>query len=305
MSQLFHPKIVCAYLYNITKYGYPPPAPETPRFLEEMSHLGFRSVELEGIRENHLKEMHKMRHQIARKRDDLKLNIPVYCTVLPALSSVSSSTRHHQLELFKYGCETAVTLGASYVLDNGPLPPFQFSGEIPVARHYEHKLLSEATLPDHFSWSSYWEDLISTFRDVCEIAADHNLTYLMHPATGVLASTPEAFLYFHQAVDRSNLGFNFDTSNLLGFKSNLILALHQLMDHVPYIHVSDNSGTRNEHLALGEGIINWTGFFNELKKMGYDGYIGIDIGGAESHVSNLDEAYSRAADQIERDMNFD
>ncbi len=48
---VFNDRIVSAYPYVITKYGYQSPAKDTRTYLEEMKALGFQSVELEGIRE--------------------------------------------------------------------------------------------------------------------------------------------------------------------------------------------------------------------------------------------------------------
>jgi hypothetical protein len=59
-----HTGIVACYLYVITKYGYPPPAKNTPGHLAELKALGFRSIELEGIRKDHLEEMCALRKQI-------------------------------------------------------------------------------------------------------------------------------------------------------------------------------------------------------------------------------------------------
>jgi len=190
-------------------------------------------------------------------------------------------------------------LVAQYVLDNGPLPPYQFPKEIPVTRHYEHDLLSLARIDKKFVWEDFWSNLIDTFQKVCDIAAEYELTYLIHPAFGVLAATPEAYLHFAKAVDRTNLGYNFDTSNLIALKVNLSLAIKQLSTHIKYIHVSDNRGTRNEHLAPGQGIINWSQFFTDLSQIRYHGPIGLDIGGDESEIVDLDAAYREGALLIE------
>ena len=93
--------------------------------------------------------------------------------------------------------------------------------------------------------------------------------------------------------------FNFDTSNLISLRCNLELSWHQLAEHVPYIHISDNRGHQNEHMALGDGIINWSAFIKLIQSTGYDGYIGIDIGGEESVVPKLDQAYTDAANWLQ------
>ena len=298
----FDKNIVCAYLFSITKYGYPPPASGTVQYLEEMAALGFRSVELEGIRGQHLKEMHDRRLEIKEALDRLDLSLPIYCIVLPSLSSENTSIHREQMALFDLGCQTAKALNATIVLDNGPLPPYRFPNEIPVSRHYEHQLLSEATIDPDFQWQSFWQNLVSCLQEACDIAKHYGLDYIIHPAFGVLGATPEAFLYLASEVNRDNFGYNFDTSNLIALKCNLTLALHQLKSYIRYIHVSDNGGTRNEHLALGDGIINWTTFFQTLKELNYQHCIGIDIGGEESDVVNLDQAYLNAANFIEENF---
>ena len=295
MSDQFSLNIVCTYLYTITKYGYPPAAEHTITHLEEMVALNFQSIELEGLRESHLRKIHGLVPRIQKKIERLNLRIPVFCTVLPHLSSTDLTVRDHQLDLFRLGCLTAHSLGARFILDNGPLPPYQFTSEIPVARHYEHELLSLASINPDFRWPFFWDTLVDTFQRVCDIAAEYELAYLVHPAFGVLAATPEAFLHFASAVDRDNLGYNFDTSNLIALKCNLSLALHQLAPHIKYIHLSDNRGIKNEHLEPGQGIINWKQFFQDLAQIKYDGPIGVDIGGDESELGNLDDAYRNTA----------
>ena len=60
-TKQFNRSVICCYLYIISKYGYPPPAEKTFDHLKKMKSLGFQSVELEGIREEHLMKMYEMR----------------------------------------------------------------------------------------------------------------------------------------------------------------------------------------------------------------------------------------------------
>lgn len=296
---MFDPKITCAYLYTITKYGYPPKAELTPLYLEEMHALGFSSVELEGIREEHLLGVYNIMEDIVAKKNELKLEIPYFCVVLPGLTSLDDKERDHQLDLFEKGCRIAVELGSKGVLDNAPLPPFKFPDDIPIVRHYDEDVLNAAFLPKDLSWEKVWDRMVDTYRLACDIAGSHNLTYQMHPAVGVLASTTDAFLYFHDAVKRDNLRFNLDTANQFVMKENLNLALRRLKDHIDYIHISDNRGFKVEHLNIGEGVIRWDLFFETLDLIGFNGHLGLDIGGAESLVEDLDKAYINSAKFIE------
>lgn len=291
-------QIVCAYLYSITKYGYPPKASDSLKHIEEMAAIGFSSIELEGIREEHLMEVFNSRMLIREKIVELKLSVPYFCVVLPGLTSLDEHERDKQLELFDKGCQIAQLLGAKGVLDNAPLPPFNFPKDIPIVRHYDEDVLSSAYLPKNVSWKKIWEQMIETYRTACDIASKYKLNYLMHPAVGVLSSTTDGFLYFHDAVKRDNLKFNLDTANQFVMKDNLSLSISRLVDHVDYIHISDNRGNKVEHLPIGDGNIRWDVFFETLDSLGFKGHFGIDIGGDESKVEDLDTAYKNAANFI-------
>ncbi|MEX0719566.1 MAG: sugar phosphate isomerase/epimerase family protein [Balneolaceae bacterium] len=302
---MIHPQITCCYLYTISKYGYPPAAEHTSEYLGEYKKLGFTSVELEGIRKEHLSKVCEMKDAIKSKINELDLQVPYFCAVLPGLSSPDKNQRNANLELFEKGCEIAATFGSKGILDNAPLPPYQFPEDIPVVRHYNEEVMQSAKFPADLKWDDYWKQLIYTYREACDIAAGYNLTYQMHPASGVLCSTTDAFLYFHDAVGKSNLRFNFDTANQFALKDNLLLSLRRLADHIDYIHISDNGGQKVEHLAIGDGVIRWDDFFETLDIINFKGHFGIDIGGAESGVEDLDKAYTDAVNFLETNLGLD
>lgn len=296
---MFNERTICCYLYVISKYGYPPPAEQSVTYLREMKDLGFQTVELEGIREEHLMKMFDLKDTIKMELDALQLKVPYFCIVLPGLSSADENIRQENLELFEKGCVIAETLGAGSVLDNAPLPPYQFPTDIPVVRHYDEDVLMKAKFPENLNWKSYWEQLIATYQDACDIAGQRNLNYQMHPAMGVLSSTTDGFLYFAEQVNRDNLRFNLDTANQFFAKDNLFLALLRLSDRIDYIHVSDNRGQKVEHLPIGDGYIHWELFLETLDKINYKGHFGLDIGGDESEVIQLDKAYKDSANWLE------
>ena len=57
-------KISCCWLYAISKYGYPPSISDTYRALEDMQRLGFKYVELEGVREENLRAVYEEKENI-------------------------------------------------------------------------------------------------------------------------------------------------------------------------------------------------------------------------------------------------
>jgi len=302
MNKLIDRTIVCCYLYVISRYGYPPPAEQTVQHLIEMHDLGFQAIELEGIRENHLKEIYSYRHEIKAKIEELQLNVPYFCVVLPGLSSKNRDVRIKNLNLFEIGCQIAQLFDSRGVLDNAPLPPYQFPEGIPVIRHYDEDILQQASIPYDLNWKKYWQNMISTYQNACDIAAKYNLTYHMHPCLGVLGATSDAFLYFHDAVKRDNLRFNLDTANQFVMKENLSLAVIRLAEYIDYIHLSDNRGIKVEHLPPSKGKINWEKFFSTLNHIGFNGHIGLDIGGEESMIEKIEEEYIISAEWLEKNI---
>ncbi len=73
MAESFNKNIVCCYLYTISKYGYPPPASDVVKHIREMSALGFQSIELEGIRKDHLLEILSRKDEIKSVLEELEI----------------------------------------------------------------------------------------------------------------------------------------------------------------------------------------------------------------------------------------
>jgi sugar phosphate isomerase/epimerase len=265
-----------------------------------MRELGFTSVELEGIRKEHLLEVYARRVDIKNALKEFGQTVPYFCAVLPGLSSPDARERKENLELFKKGCDLAALFNAKGILDNAPLPPYQFPDDIPVVRHYEEEVLLSAGFPANLEWASYWKALVATYREACDIAADKGLTYQLHPCAGVLSATTDAYLYFAGEVNRNNLRFNLDTANQFFLKDNLVLSLIRLADHIDYIHISDNGGHKVEHLVPGQGNIQWDHFFDTLRSIHFKGHLGIDVGGAESGITDIDAAYLETARWLEK-----
>ena len=299
MKKSINEHITCAFLYSITRYGYPPEAKKMSKYIHEMADLGFRSVEIEGIGEEHLKTVYRDRHEIKKTLEEREVQLPVFCTVLPGLASPHAETARKNLELFRMGCELAAFFGAKGVLDNGPLVPYEFPENMPIHRHYSPEVLPSVSLAATLSWEAYRDFLIKQMDAACEVAAGFGLNYYLHPCLGSLTDTTDSYLLLKRQVNRPNLKFNFDTANLYYMRENLSLGLLKLGKELDYIHLSDNSGLRIEHQPLGNGHIDWNLFFSTLKQIGFAGELSIDVGGDESHIANIDEAYLKTAYSLE------
>lgn len=288
--------ICCAYLYIISRYGYPPPIEHTVGHIREMAALGFSSVELEGIGKKNIEYLFKHKNTIKESLAECGCTVPILCIVLPQLGTdLDAASQAECLELFEMGCETAQFFGAEGVLDNGPLLPLQYPVNMPVMRHYSGSEIDSLRPLSAVRWEHYWGTLTDRYRSVCTLAARYGLDYHLHPCEGSLTPSTDSFLFFAEAVGASNLMFNLDTSNQFLIRENLPLSLIRLGNRVKYIHIADNTGQKAGHLPPGSGNINWEIFFSVLREVGFTGRLAVDVGGAETEIDDLDVAYLATA----------
>lgn len=299
---LFSRQVTCAYLYPITLYGYPPDIRDTVKHIEEMAGMGFRSIELEGIGPSNIQYLHQHHEAIGEALTKYNCSLPVLCLVLPQLGAADTNRQAESLEWFEMGCEVAKKLGANGVLDNGPLLPLEYPADAPILRHYSEELLNNLGLPAGFVWEDYHASLVDTFRKACHIAAKYQLLYHLHPCEGSLITGADSFLHFAGAVNCSNLFFNMDTANQFYFRDNLPLSVLRLAGKISYIHISDNTGSKVEHLVPGDGNIYWNSFFEALQSVNFKGDFGIDVGGAESGIRDMKTAYLRSAAWLQENI---
>ncbi|MGE5623550.1 MAG: sugar phosphate isomerase/epimerase family protein [Methanocella sp.] len=76
----------------------------------------------------------------------------------------------------------------------------------------------------------------------------------------------------------------------------LPLSVEKLGDRITYLHVADNDGRVNAHLAVGRGTVDWDGVLLALKKHGFNGYAAIDVG----NVPGLEAQYRESVEYLTR-----
>jgi len=79
---------------------------------------------------------------------------------------------------------------------------------------------------------------------------------------------PEDILAFFERLQEFKVGFCLDTGHQSAFsRSSLDRWLDSMGSYIGQVHLHDNHGERDEHLALGQGDINFRSFFRRLKKI--------------------------------------
>lgn len=102
-------------------------------------------------------------------------------------------------------------------------------------------------------------------RQIGRVAADHNMTACLENMISMkefLCRFPEELIGMTEGIEGIGMTFDFGHANTVG----------KVKEFLPYagranhIHIHDNHGESDEHLALGEGTINWTVVGREIAK---------------------------------------
>lgn len=112
---------------------------------------------------------------------------------------------------------------------------------------------------------------VQTIADVCADAG--GMEFLLE--TG--QETADTLGRFLQAVDRPNVGVNFDPANMLLYDmGDPLAAVQKLLPNVRQVHIKDAipptaAGTWGEEVPVGTGRVDWSAFLGTLISHGYAG----------------------------------
>ncbi len=274
-------KINMCWLYAISKYGYPPSIEDTLKVMDEIADLGFTYMEMEGVREENMKAVWDARKRIKDKAKERGLKLMNFCPILPGLVSMDKTEREKGFELYKIGLDLAEYFETELVQIDSFTPPLKFKGEAPYKEAINFGLDLKIEIDPEFSWDDQWKVLVDSFTRAAEMAKERGKKLCVEPRVGEMIANTDSALRLLDHVDSDNLGIVLDTGHLHAQKEILPLSVEKLGKKIYYLHVSDNDGKINKHLGLGKGNIDWEGVFLALKKHGFDGYVGLDIGNVE------------------------
>lgn len=280
-------RISCSWLYAINKYGYPPKIRDIFKAFSDIARLGFTYTDLEGVEEVNLQEVVENKHDLKRHVDGLSLKIINFCPILPDIVSLDKSLREKALQLFEKGVEIASFFGCETIQLDSFTPPIKFIGDSPYKDALIYGVVYQTSFDPDFIWSDLWDVLVDSIIRCNEKAKAAGLKLTMEPRVGEIVSNTDALLRLFDFINDDNFGALLETAHQHAQKEILPLSVEKLGSRINYVHVADNDGRTNEHLALGRGNIYWEGVFLALKKHNYNGYVAIDVGG----VMDLDGQY--------------
>jgi sugar phosphate isomerase/epimerase len=100
-------------------------------------------------------------------------------------------------------------------------------------------------------------------------------------------------MVFLDAVERENVGVNFDPANMLLYgMGDPIESLRVLMPRVEQVHIKDalpseTMGQWGQEVVVGQGAVPWVAFASVLRGGGYAGDLAIEREAGEARVADV------------------
>jgi len=270
-----------AWLYAITKYGYPPSLNNMYNAIDDAARLGFKAIELEVYREGNLIEVEKNKKQLKEHIESKRLRTVNLAAIFPELLSAEDNVRDRGLQFFERTSELAAFFEAPMTQTDTFTPPVEYIGRRPYSTTVAFGERYRVKIPPGFSWNAYWKRIVEVLRRCSRIAGQYDLKLAVEPRVGENVSNSDLMLRLIEEVGEDNFGAVLDAGHLHAQKELIPLSIEKLNRKIVYVHASDNDGRDNFHLAPGKGTIDWDAVFEGLKKYEFSGYIAIDVGGQD------------------------
>jgi sugar phosphate isomerase/epimerase len=146
------------------------------------------------------------------------------------------------------------------------------------------------------SWSAALKLFVEMIKPVAEHAEKEGVLLLVEPEPGLLIETADQFEEFMTHIDSPAVGLNFDIGHHFCVKDDPAPTLERLAKFVRHIHLEDIAATRvHHHLVPGEGVIDFAAVLRSIQKIGYTGWITIEL---YPYVDQPDAAARTARDRV-------
>jgi sugar phosphate isomerase/epimerase len=281
-------KIACGYTVFITIFGIPPSPEDHLRLMEMAGQAGFDALELELYDE--LLEEH--RRDLGTMKDILKkynMTVPSVMAVEEKMFSLDPSVREKAFRDFDGLTDLIVELGSPLVSICGYMPPeIRPKGD---TRLYPGGPPTAVSIADDFSWQDFWANAVKVVKYCAATAEKKGLTLLIETRANDIFSSTDAVVNILKESGASNVGVILDVAHVHAGKEYLALVIPKLGDLIKLVHLSDNDATQAYHYPPGMGTIDFEEVIRSLKRIGYDGYLVVDIAGVDNIV---DEAIKAA-----------
>ena len=281
-------KVACGYTVFITIFGIPPSPEDHLKLMEMAGQAGFKALELElydELLEEHRRDLGAMK-AIFKKYNMI---VPSVMAVEEKMFSLDRSIKEKAFRDFDSLTDIIVELGSPLVSICGYMPPeIRPKGKTQL---YPGGPPTAVSVADDFSWEEFWANAVDVVKQCAATAEKKGLTLIIETRANDVFSSTDAVVNILKESEASNVGVILDVAHVHAGKEYLALVVPKLGELIKLVHLSDNDGTQAYHHSPGMGNIDFRAVIRDLKRVGYDGYLVIDLAGVDNIV---DEAVKAA-----------
>jgi len=292
------------WLYAITKYHYVPSIKQILAAIDDAQRLGFEYMELEGVGPQ-LYTVAENKAKIKKTCEEKDIQLIDFVPVLPNTMSTDEKKRKRALEDFRLGCELGAYFETDMVQADTFHLPVHVEAPYDISKDFKFAYTppSIAVDPKFDFWKFFNDILVSSIAECNDMAEEHGLKLCIEPRTWENISNAWALELLLREVGSKNLGAVLDVAHLAAQKMPPVQCVEMLGNRIFYVHASDNDFLTEDHLEVGTGKVNWENLLKALQKHGFEGFIGIDIGGKKELKPQLDSMYVNSKNYLEKMMN--
>lgn len=125
--------------------------------------------------------------------------------------------------------------------------------------------------------AAQWDVLVDNVRHAASRLAEAGRTLLVEPVNdkdvaGFFLPTTTDAIRLLDAVDHPNPRLQFDIYHAQRMEGDVTARLRELLPRTAHVQVADNPGRHQP----GTGELNYAFLFDELDRLGYDGFVGLE-----------------------------
>lgn len=128
-----------------------------------------------------------------------------------------------------------------------------------------------------------WSLVRRAFERVLAVAEEAQIYLAVEAVWGMLARDYYTLQELFRLVHSPRLAVNMDPSHFALYRNDIPWSVRQLADRIVHVHLKDAIGLDTRQPGdfifplLGEGMVDWTGFFAALDDIGYTGYCSVEF----------------------------
>lgn len=114
---------------------------------------------------------------------------------------------------------------------------------------------------------------IESLNTIAEMAQKKKMTIMLENAEHLF----EHYGYVIGRCPKVNVHLDVGHAFLMGGMKEIRRFIAHFSNRIAHIHIHDNHGTADEHIALGKGRIKWKSVIAMLRKSGYEGTVTFEV----------------------------